>query len=100
MNKIIRMAKKPIRNTLNTANFRERRHSTILMAREKAYALEAKKALNSYRFTSNKEPSEQQLDALMQKVAESAQERAAIANAKFQESILQEVERVKSKWLP
>lgn len=87
---------RPSRNTLFAGRHETRQQSVVSMAREKA---QAEKELNSYRFTSNEEPSERQLLAIMQEVAKSAQEKAAIANAKFQEGILQEVERVKAKWL-
>ncbi|NEW83323.1 MAG: hypothetical protein GZ094_13275 [Mariniphaga sp.] len=47
------------------------------------------KSKNSYRFTSDVEPSEKQLHIIMKEVAIEAQKRAEEANIKFQQNLIQ-----------
>lgn len=46
-------------------------------------------SLNSYRFTSDNEPSDEQLSQLMKEVAIDVRKRAETANKKFQEELRQ-----------
>jgi hypothetical protein len=54
------------------------------------------KTINSYRFTSDDEPTDEQLTQLMKEVAIDVRKRAEIANKKFQEE-LQKLCALKSK---
>jgi len=47
------------------------------------------KLVDSYRFTSDEEPTDEQLDLLMKEVAIDVRKRAEIANKKFQEELRQ-----------
>jgi len=47
------------------------------------------KLLNSYRFTSDEEPTDEQLGQIMREVSIDVRKRAEIANKKFQEDLRQ-----------
>lgn len=47
------------------------------------------KEMNSYRFTSDEEPTDEQLGQIMKEVAFDVRKRAEIANKKFQEELRQ-----------
>ncbi len=47
------------------------------------------KLMNSYRFTSDEEPTDEQLSQIMKEVAIDVRKRAEIANKKFQEELRQ-----------
>ena len=54
--------------------------------------------MNSYRFTSGQEPSDERLAQLMKEVAHDAKERQEQATAAYFSEMRQEAEVVKAKW--
>jgi len=55
--------------------------------------------LNSYRFLSDAEPTDEQLEQLMKEVGEEARERKEKANRKFKEYVQQQIKLVREREL-
>lgn len=58
----------------------------------------SEKEMNSYRFTSGQEPSEEMLAQLMKEVAHDAKERQAQATATYFSEMRKNAEAKKAKW--
>jgi arsenate reductase-like glutaredoxin family protein len=52
----------------------------------------------SYSFLSDEEPTDEQLEALMQAVSEDVKERAAKADEKFKAMLKQQLEQTQKEW--
>ncbi len=53
---------------------------------------------NTYRFLSNEEPTDEQLEGLMTAAAEEAKKRADAANAKYRQMHEQQTQEMKAAW--